>query len=170
MTPDQLIETVKRGDVIVLQGIPGSGKTTLADKISNSLPLMSTVIPYSADFYMVNPKTNKYEFDRSKLGECHNKCLGAFLRCLYRDSAKTATLIVDNTNTTNLEIAPYMAAAAAFGRNAYVVTVTLLRWQTAVFRQIHDVPNGHIEDMANRLSHSTINMPKYWPHKVVTND
>lgn len=169
MTPDEFVKSVKRGDVIVLQGIPGSGKTTLANKISNHLPLGDMVMQYSADQYMINPKTGKYEFDRSKLGLCHNKCLGAFLRCLYRDSANTATLVVDNTNTTNLEIAPYIAAAAAFSRNAYVATIDA-ELVTAANRQVHGVPNKQIAFMLERMYYSLETMPKYWNQKTVTND
>ena len=49
-------------NLILLRGLPGSGKTTLAKVLSNNgdFPF------FSVDDYFTNPKTQEYIFDYSK--------------------------------------------------------------------------------------------------------
>lgn len=135
--------------VIILSGIPGSGKSTYAAASGER-----TVV-CSADHYF--EKSGSYRFDPSKLGEAHAECLRRFVDTL---SAGTAdTLIVDNTNTTALELAPYVAVCAAFGVVPRLVTVECDP-EVAYQRNQHGVPLAGIQAAARRLRERQL--PPFW--------
>lgn len=102
--------------VIVMQGTSGSGKSTYAKKKANQPGLNSIIV--SADDFFVTP--TGYVFDASKLGVAHAMCFGDFIHELRTG---TELVIVDNTNSTAVEIAPYMLGASAFGYEAKIVRV-----------------------------------------------
>lgn len=117
-------------NVIVMSGVSGSGKTTHALKLMAEYEEMRAITKrtdpiydcrkVSADdhFYDLD---GKYKFDPSQLSEAHGACFRNFINAL-RDS--TELVIVDNTNTTAVEIAPYMLGAQAF---AYEVRIVVMR-------------------------------------------
>lgn len=155
MTQEEFLKQIQPGDVIVLQGIPGSGKSTLAKKIDKRWTIIC-----SADTYMTNDQA-EYVFLPWKLSKCHKECLFAFLE-LIGESGQDV-LIVDNTNTTNIEIAPYMAIAGVYNRNCYVVTINI-PVEVAIKRQIHVVPADKIQSMQQKIQNSIKTMPSYWKH------
>lgn len=108
--------------VIILSGIPGAGKSTLARKFD---------FVVSADDYFIGKP-----FDPSKLSEAHALCFKNFLSAL---SGLLPVIVVDNTNLNVWEISPYMLAAAAYGVEAKVVRISC-GFEEAFKRQIHDVP------------------------------
>ena len=59
--------------MLILRGLPGSGKSTLCKKIAKSFRTeeRETVVCSGDDFF-TDPKTGKYKFDGSKLIEAHN--------------------------------------------------------------------------------------------------
>ena len=61
-----------------------------------------------------------YRFDKTKLAEAHGQCFRRFIDFLDVD---VDLVIVDNTNTTTEEIAPYMLGASAYGYEAEVITI-----------------------------------------------
>lgn len=90
--------------VIILRGPSGSGKSTYAARIeAESLDLTCLVV--SADKYFIQPD-GTYKFDPTQLGNAHGVCLKWFLLGLQQD---TDTVIVDNTNCSLVEIAPYLS-------------------------------------------------------------
>ena len=102
--------------VIILSGIPGSGKSYWANRIYPDAQVCS-----ADDFftYSTQPDVCEYRFDPAKLGEAHDYCFRKFARLVYRDVASDAipsfgTVIVDNTNIRMFEIAPYYRMAQAF--------------------------------------------------------
>lgn len=104
-------------NVIIMQGVSGSGKSTYARNVQRSRNASAeTCWIVSADDYFVDSE-GRYNFDPSKLGEAHATCFARVLDLLRMagdvDPARSMCIIVDNTNSTAIEIAPYMAAAAA---------------------------------------------------------
>jgi predicted kinase len=132
--------------VIVLQGLPGSGKSTFARQLNGLIA--------SADHTFETP--TGYQFDPSRIGEAHNNCFRAVIEALQRGEP---LVIVDNTNTSVAEMAPYMLAAGAYGYEAKVLRV-LCSVETALERNVHGVPEPAIRAMAEALE--TVELPPWW--------
>jgi len=143
-------------NVVVLRGVPGSGKSTY---VAKNLPEAKVV---SADkFFMVD---GEYKFNPTNLPNAHAACLREYMGHVmlgYLDD----TVVVDNTNTTAVEIAPYAAIALAFGCELEVVTLECDP-KVAAARNIHGVPEGGVLAMHKRLVEAQL-MP-WWQHRVVT--
>ena len=150
--------------VIVLSGISGSGKSTWAKGII--LPHGSTVV-VSADDYFDGP--DGYLFNPAKLGDAHAHCFGMFIAAL---EAKVDLVIVDNTNTTSEEIAPYMLGASAYGYEAEIITMSVALKIGKVYldefasRNIHGVSSNVVWNQLVRLQARKL-LP-WWKHTTVT--
>ena len=92
---------------VLLSGPPGSGKTTIANKLMSDLENKATVSRFNTDSYFM--KNSVYKFNRFMLGRYHDKCKAAF-----RES-KSNVKIVDNTNLTKAERKPYIEHATETG-------------------------------------------------------
>jgi len=145
--------------VIVMRGISGSGKSTLAHKMAKEL---RAVVVSADDFFM---RSGRYEFDPSKLSLAHGQ---SFRRAIEAAQAGRA-IIVDNTNTTISEIAPYMLLAQAYDRPARIITVQC-EIEAGVSRTRHGVPRAGIERMHATLAAETKKMPPWWEHEEVGPD
>jgi len=144
--------------VIVMRGVPGSGKSHWAQSLTGSKVVVS------ADHHFIN-SDGEYEFDPAKLADAHNACLRRFLEELQNQN--TELLIVDNTNSTIAEMAPYMALAAAFGAPAEIVEVKCDP-TTAVARNVHGVTTATVKRIHDVMCKNTPLMPPWWQHTVIT--
>jgi predicted kinase len=135
--------------VLVLRGLPGSGKSTLIKQFP-------WAVVVSADTFMVDD-AGAYSFDPARLPLCHGRCLREFTEALV--NGRRSLIIVDNTNTTTVECAPYMALAPAFGYKALLVTLNVLP-STSAARNVHGVGAATIEAMRNRMESAVF--PPYW--------
>ncbi len=142
--------------VFVLCGIPGSGKSTVAKTMWPTAKVVS-----ADDFFMVE---GEYRFDPLQIGQAHNTCFRNFIESLQ---AGVECVVVDNTNTEVVELAPYMQAAAAFGYEAKAVTI-LCNPKTAIKRNIHKVPDTTIYQMDVQIRNRKC--PSYWAMEVVDFD
>ncbi len=131
--------------LIILRGLPGSGKSSFANFIWES----GTI--FEADKYFYD-KDGNYNFDASKLHQAHKWC---------QDSVKTAMLdnaiskgeyypeiIVSNTSTTEKELEPYLELAKLF--EYHVVSLVVENRHGNV--SIHNVPDITMDKMRNRFS------------------
>lgn len=140
--------------VLILSGISGSGKSTYVEKLRQEAEKTGTkVMVVSADHFF--EKGGEYKFDHTKLGEAHAACLRSFLSELDAGRIMPKILIVDNTNTTDLEMAPYYAIAKAFSAEVELVTL-LCNPKVAAARNKHGVPLASCEAMDRRIRN---NMP-----------
>lgn len=141
--------------VVVMSGIPGSGKSTLAAQLFDA----GTARFSADDFFMVG---GEYRFDPAKIGEAHNACLRGFVAAIQSDVH--STLVVDNTNLSIAEIAPYAALAQAFGAELEILTV---RCDPAIAaaRNVHGVPAERVAAMAAQLE--ARQLPPWWPAREV---
>jgi hypothetical protein len=167
---DKLIKKVKAGGrlVVVLRGVSGAGKSTLAGKLRDHAPGLNTAV--SADSFFTDEDGN-YKFDPAKLGEAHGACLKEFVRTLQVDAAyeaKDSLIVVDNTNTTVAEAAPYMAFGAAYGWETLLVTVMPPSLIEAAARNVHGVPVGGVIAQGERLAAESARLPPFWAHVEVT--
>lgn len=138
--------------VTILVGVPGSGK-------SHHTASLTGAVVVSADHYFVELGGGTYAFDPTKLGAAHGQCLRRYTEALQRGEAH---VVVDNTNTTSLEMAPYVSLALAYG---YAVTIVRVTCDPAVAaaRNTHGVPEGAIRAMHARIeSMMDAGFPPFW--------
>jgi len=118
---------------------------------------------------------DEYRFDASQLGEAHGGCLSEFSTDLAQHLADptdpTEVFIVDNTNSTLVEIAPYYALAQAYGHD---VVFHLFRGNRHVVehiwhpRNIHGVPLNACLKIAGRIWNLPESFPPFWKFELRT--
>ena len=125
--------------VIIMRGLPGSGKSTYARREHPNAWVVS------ADYFFV--RDGVYRFDATQLGAAHNMC---FRSAMAGCQADCPIIVVDNTNTTRAEYTPYVALARAFG---YAVELVWVQAPVALCaaRNTHGVPLNVIQNMARRF-------------------
>ena len=128
----------------IMQGIPGSGKSTYANSLN--------VMVCSADDYHVG-EGGTYNWKPDKVGAAHQACMLKFLTRVYNGRH----VCVDNTNTTLEEMAPYVRVAQAMG---YIVRIHtfVCSAETSAQRNTHGVPLKSCERMLARMA----TPPKRW--------
>lgn len=131
----------KTKQVIVLSGLPGSGKTTYAERLLAGPGGADTAV-VSADDFFTDGEGN-YAFDVGKIAEAHRACWRAFFSNVQ---AGAGVIVVDNTNLSSAEIASYVLPAEAHGYTVKVVRVDC-NYEEAFARQKHGVPLEVFEKM-----------------------
>ena len=131
-----------QGELILLRGLPGSGKTTLAKII---LQLRSTDEPeiLSADDFFED-KEGDYNFDPTKLKEAHNYCQ---FRCSERMRQQKAKIVVANTFTQEWEMDEYFKMAERYNYRVHTVVVENRHGN----ENVHGVPEIKLQQMKNRF-------------------
>jgi len=131
-----------QGELILLRGLPGSGKTTLAKII---LQLRSTDEPeiLSADDFFED-KEGEYNFDPTKLKEAHNYCQ---FRCSERMRQQKAKIVVANTFTQEWEMDEYFKMAERYNYRVHTVIVENRHGN----ENVHGVPEDKLQQMKNRF-------------------
>ena len=125
-------------NLILIRGLPGSGKTTLAKNMI-SAPHGEATFHFEADQYFYNDGV--YEFNSSKLKEAHSLC--QYNTSLMLRSYSDVTVIVSNTFTTIKEMEYY------FDLEYDYLEIIDVRTQ---FKSIHGVPEETIKKMKDRWS------------------
>jgi predicted kinase len=134
------IET--QGELILLRGLPGAGKTTLAKII---LQLRESDDPeiLSADDFFINEK-NEYEFNSAKIKEAHQYCQ---FRCSERMRQQKAKIVVANTFTQEWEMKIYFEMAQRYNYRVHTVIVENRHGS----ENIHNVPEDKLLQMKDRF-------------------
>lgn len=143
--------------VIIMRGLPGAGKSEMAARHAGD---HETEI-CSADDHHVG-LDGVYRFDPKKAGAAHTECLRKYMRLL--SSGFKGDVIVDNTNTTLAEIAPYARIAEAHGVEFTIVYIHCDP-ATACRRNVHAVPPATILRMYKNLLQEEV--PPYWKQEVI---
>lgn len=130
------------GDIVLLRGIPGSGKSTLGDVILQTTQSNNQDV-LSADNFFNDDKGN-YNFDVTKLKEAHNWCQQ---KCAERMKLEFSKIVVANTFTQEWEMAPYFEMADRYKYRIHTVIVE----NRHDGKNIHDVPEDKLEIMKNRF-------------------
>ena len=132
----------------LIRGLPGSGKTTLADKIvsehlSDELGRYPA-IKVEADQFFVSSNGHKetYNFDRRFLGAAHDEAYGKTMRYL-REGKSVA---VANTFSTSREVNRYLQGVERCGLKVDIKIIKCV----GRFGNVHGVPRRAIEKMRSR--------------------
>lgn len=130
----------------IMSGCQGSGKSTWAKSQSRA------IVVSADDYFTVG---SSYRFDFTKLGKAHAEC---FRKAILTVQSGT-DCIVDNTNSTVLEIAPYYQLAKAYNYNVVIVKVKCDP-SKAASRNVHGVPEAEVKSTASRCAN--LDIPPYW--------
>ena len=125
--------------IILVRGLPGSGKTSLIESIRGESPV------FAADDHFYELGNGKYNFDPSELHTAHLNCQKKAESEMYNG---TKTIFVTNTFTTNKEMKPYQEMAERYGYRCSVIIVENRHGNS----NVHNVPNETIERMKNRFN------------------
>lgn len=105
-------------DVIILRGIPGSGKSTrVALLLRGAMIAGRSNVCVSADHFFEDPESGRYSFNPKLLGRAHTTCFDSFKTVLNQ---RVSVIVVDNTNTKVWEMKKYIDAALEAGYNVRV--------------------------------------------------
>jgi len=126
---------IKKGELILVRGIPGSGKSTFAKLIGGE--------HIETDMFFM--KNGEYVFDASKLKEAHLWCQ---TRCRLSMATKTPKIVISNTFTQDWEMSEYIDLAEKFKYKVHTVIVENRHGGI----DIHNVPKETITKMKDRFS------------------
>jgi predicted kinase len=155
-------------EIILLSGVSGSGKSTLVKQLrtevqdANDLGGRKQVVEVvSTDDYFTATSCGgdaTYKFDANQLGEAHGQALRKFVS--YLTIHDPDVLIVDNTNITALELAPYVLLANAYHVPVRLITVATPDLEVAAKRNTHGVKIASILAQSDALD--SRETPNYW--------
>lgn len=135
--------------LIIVRGIPGSGKTTFADFLFENLGVDIDVSILAADDYFYDDD-GQYHFDANQLHAAHMHCQQSVENSMMLDGDKespNSVIIVHNTSTTPKELKPYLELAVKYG---YEVTSLIVENRHGN-SNVHSVPEEVLAKMRNRF-------------------
>ncbi len=125
--------------LILLRGLPGSGKTTLANILSEN----NTYPVFSVDDYFTNKQTGEYIFDFQNNHIAYKRCQELTEDAMKQNSQK---IFVHNTFTMDWEMEPYFKLAANFKYKLFIVTVENYHQ----YKNVHGVTPEQLQKMADK--------------------
>ncbi len=123
--------------LILLRGLPGSGKSALAVVLSENgkYPM------HSIDDYFTDSETGTYSFEHLKNHLAYKQCEDSTRESMGRGCEK---IFVHNTFTLDWEVEPYFKLAEEYGYQIFIVTVENHHGN----ENIHCVSRDQLEKMA----------------------
>lgn len=126
-------------NLILLRGLPGAGKSTVAELIGAK---GAGYAHFEADMYFM--EDGVYKFDPAKLRMAHNWCQIQTEKAMADD---TAIVIVSNTFTQEWEMERYYELGKIY--NYRVTSLVVENRHGGV--NVHNVPEDKLEAMKNRF-------------------
>jgi predicted kinase len=114
--------------LLLIRGLPGSGKTTLAKSLGRD--------HFEADMLMIDD-AGRYSFMPDKLQECHDWCLESARASLNAGK----DVVVSNTFTRRWELLPYVNLGFPY-------SIVICQGN---YGSVHNVPTDKIAEMAARF-------------------
>jgi predicted kinase len=126
-------------NLILLRGLPGAGKSSLANVLSEN----GKYPVFAIDNYFTDKITGEYQFNFAENYLAYQQCESLCKQALVQGITK---VFIDNTFTLDWELAPYFKLAAHFGYTLYVLTVEKYHNQA----NMHGVSQEQLEKMAEK--------------------
>lgn len=133
-------------EIILIRGLPGSGKTTFAERLRDALTTASG-LPSPNDQYYGHLEADMYfdeyhdgKFEGWLIPQAHDWCQAQAEMSLEQGE----NVIISNTFSTIKEMTPYLELAGEHGAR-----VTVIECQ-GDYSSIHDVPEKTIDKMKQR--------------------
>jgi predicted kinase len=139
--------------VIIMRGLPGSGKSTYAERHYPDAWVVSSDDYFHGVRELLTPENRRlalaqpYTHDPKELTYSHPQCMRLFIQALQSGDRD---VVVDNTNTTVMEVSPYVLVAQAFGA-PYEILEVACDPEVAANRNRHGVPFKAVLSMSQRL-------------------
>lgn len=127
--------------LILLRGLPGSGKSSLAEFLSMTLP---SCVYFEADMARID-EAGIYKFNAKDMPKTHSWCIRQVESAMKEFEYQT--LIVSNTFTENWEMRPYMDLACKY----HYQIVTLIVENNHGHKSIYNVPRDTMNAMKERF-------------------
>ncbi len=124
-------------DLILLRGLPGSGKSTFAKMLGGN--------HIEADMYFINEETGEYKFNQRDLPKAHNWCSDVVEHWMDENEEK---IVVSNTFTSEWEFMNYYRLAEQYGYRVHSLIVENRHGS----KSIHNVPDATMGNMLNRFN------------------
>jgi translation initiation factor RLI1 len=129
------MSSFKRNEIVLIRGVPGSGKTTKAKSMSGYVHL-------EADMYF--DVKGKYVYDPSKIKEAHDWCVAAAAKSLQAGKS----VVVSNTFKNVWEMKRYVDLGFSF----QVIEMN------GSWPNVHGVPENKVEQMKKNMEQ----LPATW--------
>lgn len=127
--------------LIILRGIPGSGKTTHARELMQYyIKENKTVTHFEADMFFTKPD-GTYDWKPSLIGVAHKWCQDKVRNALNTNDV----VIVANTSLTKTEVDTYVEIG-----KAACADITIQRL-TGNYQNVHKVPDETLQKMKEKL-------------------
>ena len=142
--------------VIIMSGVPGAGKSTY---VRRTFPHEAKV--FSDASYFMSSSTYRHDPRTAGHAAAREWCLKSFALFLAEDCYidPPPAIVIDNPNTTLLEIAPYYALSVAFGFEPEVRTI-FVKPAIAAARNHHHATLERVQEMAKELDRRVL--PEHW--------
>jgi predicted kinase len=127
--------------LIVIRGLPGSGKSSFALAISEE----GKYPVYCIDDYFTDSKTGIYQFDHSLNHKAYALCLENTEKSM---SAKQTKIIVENVFSFEWEMEPYFKLAASYGYQVHVLT---METRHEGHHNIHGISEEQVRKIAEKF-------------------
>ncbi|MFH1527355.1 MAG: AAA family ATPase [Bacteroidota bacterium] len=145
--------------IIILRGVPGAGKSTLAQQIiADACAKGEDAVAFSSDDYFTTP-AGKYRFDSAQLPQAHTNCFRRFLEFLREG---TGIAIVDNTNIRIFEMSPYILAGKAYEFEIKIIRL-VCDPKIAAMRTFRGATSQMVQEMNDRMEA----IPSFYPSEEV---
>lgn len=125
--------------LILLRGLPGSGKTTLAKELSEK----GKYPVFSVDDYFTDSKTGNYNFEFDKNHLAYKQCEESTKQGMQNGVSK---IFIDNVFSLEWELEPYFKLASQFKYQIFVLTVENRHKN----KNIHQISDEQIQKMAQK--------------------
>jgi len=134
--------------VVIMRGIPGSGKSTFVQKLQRIFP--DLVICSSDLFFELQ---GSYQFNRTQLGAAHDFCHQAFRTAIVNGANH---IVVDNTSIRSRDYRDYITIGSEAGYRVQVVDMLVGGYKNVLEchrRNVHQVPLETLVRMNKHMQH-----------------